>query len=93
MIAVGAAGLVCLASGLTGLVVTSIRIPNLHAFHNMLLAMGFRLGPPLIVCMLLALKGNGPEYFGFVCYLLVFYLATLSIETYLSVRVIRSEAC
>jgi len=58
----------------------------------MLLAMAFRLLPPLSVCLILALRSSGSENLSFICYLLVFYMVTLSVETYLSIRWIRSEA-
>jgi hypothetical protein len=53
----------------------------------MLLGMGTRLLLPLGVCLALAVQGaNGREYLAFLCYLLTFYLATLAVETWLTVR-------
>ncbi len=53
---------------------------------GMLLAMMIRMTPPLILCLGLALSGRRDEFFGFACYLLIFFLVSLAIETYLSVQ-------
>ena len=87
------AATVCLLSGLIALLVSVWRVPGLNAFHSVLLAMFFRLFPPLAVCLLLALKGSGADYFSFISYLLVFYMVTLSVETYLSIKGIQTQAC
>jgi hypothetical protein len=53
----------------------------------MLFSMALRFIPPLAVCFALAANGaDGQQNFAFVCYLLVFYLATLAIETWLAVK-------
>jgi hypothetical protein len=91
-LALVAAALICLVSGLAALVVATLRVAGSQAIYSLLLAMAFRLFPPLAVCLVLALRDSGAEYIGFVCYLLVFYMVTLSVETYLSVRWIRSQA-
>jgi hypothetical protein len=53
----------------------------------MLLSMALRFVPPLAVCFVLAASGaDGRQHFAFVCYLLVFYLATLAVETWLAVK-------
>jgi len=59
---------------------------------GMLLAMAIRMTPPLILCLGLAVSGRGNEFFGFICYLLVFFLVSLAIETYLSVQLANSHA-
>ena len=42
---------------------------------------------PLVVCLILALKGfSGRENLEFVCYLLAFYTTTLVLETWLAVK-------
>jgi hypothetical protein len=53
----------------------------------MLFSMALRFIPPLAVCFVLAANGaGGQRYVAFVCYLLVFYLATLAVETWLAVK-------
>jgi hypothetical protein len=53
----------------------------------MLFSMALRFIPPLAACFVLAASGaNGQQHFAFVCYLLVFYLATLAVETWLAVK-------
>jgi hypothetical protein len=46
--------------------------------------MAIRMGMPLAICLLLALRGRGDSFAGFAYYLLVFYLATLAVETWYS---------
>jgi hypothetical protein len=47
-------------------------------------AMAIRMGIPLIVCLVLAIRGGASSLAGFVYYLLVFYLTTLAVETWYS---------
>jgi hypothetical protein len=51
----------------------------------MLVGMAVRMGPPLVICLVLAAQGaNGREHLAFIVYLLVFYIATLAVETWLA---------
>lgn len=59
---------------------------------GLLLAMAIRLIPPLVVCLVIAANGMAAVYFGFVCYLLTFFMACLAVETYLAVRLVDSNA-
>ncbi len=53
----------------------------------MLCGMAIRMVPALAVCVYLAASGHGGrENLPFVGYLLVFYLSTLALETYLNVK-------
>jgi len=53
----------------------------------MLFAMTLRFIPPLAVCFVLATsQAGGQQHFAFVCYLLIFYFATLAVETWLAVK-------
>jgi hypothetical protein len=53
----------------------------------MLFSMALRFIPPLAVCFVLAASGaGGQQHFAFVCYLLILYLATLAVETWLAVK-------
>ncbi len=90
--ALGAAVLICLTSGLGSLIIGSLQVPRQYALYSLLLAMAVRIIPPLAVCLLLAFRGGGSEYLGFVCYLVLFYIVTLSVETYVSIRRIHSLA-
>ena len=85
------AALLCLLPAVAGLGVSYRLIGTPRALVALALAMALRLLPPLVVCLLLALRGSGAEYMPFVCYLLLFYVATLTVETYLFVRLIRAR--
>jgi hypothetical protein len=51
----------------------------------MLVGMAVRMGPPLVICLVLAAQGaNGREHLAFIVYLLLFYVATLAVETWLA---------
>ncbi len=89
-IEVGSAALVCLLSGLLALAVTSMQTLRRQPLAGMLFAMAIRLLPPLVVCLALSLRDTGAKFSGFVCYLLLFYLISLAIETYLSVQQVQS---
>lgn len=82
------AALVCLISGITALVATSVLGTRQHPLAGVLLATALRMLPALIVCVLLSTADGGGQFLGFVGYLLVFYLVTLAIETYLSVKLV-----
>jgi len=86
-----AAGLVCLLPAVAALGVSYRLLGTPHALAAMMLAMGFRLLPPLVVCLLLAKRSSGAVFFHFVCYLLLFYVMTLTFETYWFVRLIRAK--
>jgi len=59
----------------------------------MLFSMALRFIPPLVVCIVLAASGaSGQQHFAFVCYLLVFYLAMLVVETWLAVKRVRNTS-
>ena len=87
--ATGAAAL-CLLTGIGAITATFYFARHPIPIIGMLLAMAVRMLPPLAVCLGLSARGSGHDYFGFVCYLLLFYLATLAVETWLSVRMVRS---
>jgi hypothetical protein len=86
-----AAGLLCLLPAIAGLGVSCRLVGTPHALTALILAMAFRMLPPLVVCLLLATQGVGSDFLPFVCYLLLFYAATLAIETYLFVQLIRAR--
>ena len=83
-----AACLLCLAPALGVLAVSHRFLGTPHALSAILAGMALRALPPLAVCLVLALRGTGYDYIHFISYLLVFYLAALSIETWLSVTLI-----
>ncbi len=59
----------------------------------MLLGMAIRMAPPLGICLFLAAQGqNGRQHLAFICYLLTFYLVTLVLETWLTVKRISHTA-
>ncbi|TWU27349.1 hypothetical protein [Bythopirellula polymerisocia] len=81
---------ICFAAGLAALVISyqfSLAGQNLA---GMLLAMGCRLVPPLMVCLWLALNKNQANHNSFVGFLIASYLVSLAAETFLSVQMIDS---
>ena len=55
----------------------------------LLLAMAARLVPPLMVGLLVAIQGARSPWIGLIAYMLVFYLVTLAVETWLSIQTVR----
>jgi len=86
-----AAAVVCLLPAVAALGVSYRLLGTPQALGAMMLAMGLRLMPPLVVALLLATRGTGADFFPFVCYLLLFYVATLAVETCLFVQLIRAR--
>lgn len=83
-----AAVAVCITPGLAALFVAHhFAAANRHLV-GMLLAMGCRLMPPLVVCVWLALNKNAVHGQVFAGFLIGAYLVSLAVETYLSVRTI-----
>jgi hypothetical protein len=79
------AATVCFVGGLvsegTALLMVRVGVP----LAAMLVGMAVRMGPPLVICLILAAQGaNGREHLAFIVYLLAFYGATLVIETWLA---------
>lgn len=84
----GAAAILCTSAGMVALAVTSWQTRQQQPLTGMLLAMVLRILPPLTICLLLAIQGEGRQFISFISYLLLFYLVTLAIETYLSVKLV-----
>jgi hypothetical protein len=81
------AGAFCLVASLTSDAVGSFFARSGSALGALVVGMGVRMTLPLALCLLLAARGDsGRQHLALVCYLLVFYLATLAVETCLSVR-------
>jgi hypothetical protein len=83
----GIAAGVCLAAGWVaeGLAVALGR--SVSPLGLMLLSMAVRMAPPLAICLILAAqRASGREHLAFICYLLTFYLVTLALETWLTVK-------
>ena len=88
----------CMAAWLLGWVPSLAALAISHRFlgtPQALLAilggMALRAVPPLVVCLFLAMKGSGQQWFHFICYLLVFYMVALAVETYLSVALLKTR--
>jgi hypothetical protein len=81
------AGAICLgAGGMAEVVAWSVR-GRVAPWGLMLVGMAIRLAPPMALCIaLLANRQGGRQHLAFIAYLLVFYLVTLGVETYLAVR-------
>lgn len=85
-----AAASLCLFAGLAALTISYYFSLNGQGLAGMLLAMGCRLAPPLVVCLWLALNQDQTNQNSFVGFLIGSYLVSLAAETYLSVRMIDS---
>jgi hypothetical protein len=79
------AATVCFVCGVAseGIALLMLRVGTPLA--AMLVGMAVRMGPPLVICLVLAAQGaNGREHLAFIVYLLLFYVATLAVETWLA---------
>ena len=81
-----AAVAVCVAPGLAAVTVSHYFAAADRHLSGMLLAMGCRILPPLVVCMWLALNPGAPEGRTFAAFLIAAYLTSLAAETFLTVR-------
>lgn len=77
---------VCITPGLAALTISHYFAQRGQQMAGVLLAMGCRLLPPLVMCMWLALQKNGPQGQVFAGFLIMAYLVSLAVETFLSVR-------
>ncbi len=77
---------VCITPGLAALAITHYFALRGQQMVGVLLAMGCRLLPPLVMCLWLALQKDGPQGQVFAGFLIVAYLVSLAVETFLSVR-------
>ena len=89
VLALSAAAASGLLPGLVALGITARSTDSQQVFAPLLLSMGLRLIPPLLICLALSQRGTGADFFSFICYLLLFYLVTLTVETCLSVRLVQ----
>jgi len=85
------AAAICLLPGLVALWFTSQSAGSNQVLFGLLFSMGLRILPPLVICLALSLRSTGAEYFSFIVYLLLFYMATLALETTLSVRLVQPK--
>ena len=80
IVAVSLASGVCLASALTALLMSHTVFGPLGGVAGMLLPTFARTAPPLILAMLVRLRGQALVETGFVYYLVGFYLLALAVE-------------
>ena len=82
-----AAAGICLGASLAAEAVACVLVGPSLALQRLAFGMGARMLPPLAVCCFIAMQGeSGLNHLAFVCYLLVFYLVTLTVDTSLAVR-------
>jgi hypothetical protein len=84
VVSVLAAALLCTLTGMVAFWTSRLFVRQVGAVGGALVAMGVRMAIPLVVCLVLAVRGDADSLAGFVYYLLVFYLATLAVETWCS---------
>jgi hypothetical protein len=87
------AAAICLVCGLVAEALSWGLGGQVNPLAVMLLGMSIRMLPPLALCVYLAASGqDGREHLAFIGYLLAFYLSTLALETYLTVKRIAKSA-
>jgi hypothetical protein len=81
------AGAICLVAGWAAEGLAYLLHARVAPLSTMLLGMAIRMVPPLGICVALAAQGaGGREHLAFIGYLLAFYLVTLTLETWLTVK-------
>lgn len=83
---------ICITPGLAALVVAHHFASSGQPLVGMLIAMGCRLLPPLVVCLWLALNRDAVNGRVFAGFLIAAYLVSLAVETFLSVRSVDSRS-
>ncbi|MCA9229958.1 MAG: hypothetical protein KDA57_04850 [Planctomycetales bacterium] len=91
LLQVAAAAVTCLLPGTLALWISSRKVEPTWVLFGIVASMGLRLLPPLVICLVISLKATGADYFNFICYLLLFYFATLAFETYSSIRLLQPD--
>jgi hypothetical protein len=82
---------VCITPGLAALAISHHFAVAGNHLLGMLLAMGCRSLPPLVVCLWLALNKSSADGQVFAGFLIVAYMVSLAVETFLSVRSIGTQ--
>jgi hypothetical protein len=83
---------VCITPGLAALVVAHHFAGAGQPLVGMLIAMGCRMLPPLVVCLWLAINRDAVNGRVFAGFLIAAYLVSLAVETFLSVRSVDSSS-
>ena len=91
LVALLAAVGICVTPGLAALFVAHHFAAKNRHMLGMLIAMGCRLMPPLVVCLWLAFNKQAVQGQVFAGFLIGAYLVSLAVETFLSVRTIDSR--
>lgn len=86
-----AAAIACLLPGLSIVALAHWRALSSKPLLTLLIGTGLRMVPLLIVALVAMLSGDQAVYKYFAAYLVCFYLATLAIETFVSLQVVRSR--
>jgi len=86
-IGLAGAAAICLASGCAAEAISGPLARAGSPLVALLLAMMVRTMPPLVLCLILAARGNdGRQHLALIGYLLAFYVVTLAMETWLAVK-------
>ena len=86
LVGLSVAAAICLLAGWVAESVACWLQGRVTPLAVMLLGMAIRMVPPLGICVALAAqRASGREHLAFIVYLLVFYLVTLAMETWLTV--------
>ncbi len=81
-----AAAALCLGCGFAGIALREWFNEQHNPLAGLLSSMAVRFFPPLVLCLLIAIKRTGGDYFVFICSLLVYYLVALAVESWLAVQ-------
>jgi hypothetical protein len=81
-----AAAVLCLVCGVIAIGLRAWFSSQNNPLAGLLGSMAVRFFPPLVLCLLIAIKRPDSEVFVFVGSLLMYYLVTLSVESWLAVQ-------
>ncbi len=86
LVAAGIAAIFCGASAIGAQWMAALLMGPANPVHATMLAMMLRLAPPLMLCMAIGMRRGPLTEAGIVFYMIGFYLLTLAVDTWLSVR-------
>jgi len=92
LLGLAAAGGICFIAGAIAELIAWTLSATVQPLGLMFVGMAVRMLPPLSVCVYLAANSGGREHQAFIGYLLAFYLTTLALETFLTVKRVATSA-
>jgi hypothetical protein len=86
VVALVAAAFFCGASAIGAQLIAVLLVGSANPVHAVMIAMLLRMVPPLALCAVVGLRRGPLTDAGIVFYMIGFYLVTLAVDTWLSVR-------